>query len=94
MNPPSEAPQRAGELLHSTKTGRPVYRLQAEARINQPVLDAKGRRVGDVFDIFGPVTAPYASVRLREGVTEPPREIYLGERAERRPREKRRRQKR
>ena len=89
----SEAPRRAGELLHTTKTGRPVYRLQAEARIGQPILDGKGRRVGEVFDIFGPVTAPYASVRLRDGVTEPPRDIYLGERAERRP-QKRRRQKR
>jgi len=84
---------KAGELLHSTKTGRPVYRLKAEARINQPVLDAKGRRIGEVFDVFGPVAAPYASVRLREGVTEPPKEIYLGERTERRP-QKRRRQKR
>ena len=89
----SEAPRRAGELLHTTKTGRPVYRLQAEARIGQPVPDGKGRRVGKVFDIFGPVTAPYASVRLRDGVTEPPRDIYLGERAERRP-QKRRRQRR
>jgi len=93
MTPPTEAPQRAGELLHNTKTGRPVYRLTAEARIGQPVLNNKGRRVGDVFDIFGPVTAPYASVRLREGETEPPKEIFLGERSERRP-QKRRRQKR
>jgi len=86
----SEAPRKAGELLHTPKTGRPVYRLKAEARIGQPVLDGKGRRVGEVFDVFGPVTAPYASVRLRDGVTEPPRDIYLGERAERRPQKKRR----
>ena len=90
---PQEAPPKAGELFHSTKTGRPVYTLKTEARIGQPVLDNKGKRVGEVFDIFGPVTAPYASVRLRDGVTEPPRDIYLGERAERRP-QKRRRQRR
>ncbi len=86
--------KRIGEFLHVSKTGRPVYTLQTEARIGQPVFDAQGKRVGDVFDIFGPVTAPYASIRLRDDQKEAPKDLYLGERTERRPREAKRRQRR
>jgi len=89
-----QQPKRIGEFLHVSKTGRPVYRLQAEARIGQPVFNAQGKRVGDVFDIFGPVTAPYASIKLRDDQNEAPSDLYLGERTERRPRDTKRRRRR
>ncbi|MFH2112638.1 MAG: Gar1/Naf1 family protein [Candidatus Bathyarchaeota archaeon] len=88
------ATQRIGEVLHRSKTGKLIVRLQAEARIGQPVLDKRGKRVGQVFDIFGPVTAPYASIRMKDDETGQPDELYLGDRAERGPRPKKRRQKR
>lgn len=87
------SPQTLGEVLHRSKTGKLIVRLHAEARIGQPVLDRRGKRVGSVFDIFGPVTAPYASIRLNDETSQPD-ELYLGDRAERGPRPKRRRQKR
>lgn len=86
-------PQRL-EVLHRSKTGRLIVRLRAEARIGQPVLDERGKRVGQVFDIFGPVTAPYASIRMRDEETGQPDELYLGDSAERGPRPKRRKRKR
>lgn len=88
------ATQRIGEVLHRSKTGKLIVRLQAEAIIGQPVLDKRGKRVGQVFDIFGPVAAPYASIRMRDEETGQPDELYLGDRADRGPRPKRRRQKR
>jgi len=89
-----QQPKRIGEFLHVSKTGRPVYTLQTEARIGQPVFDAKGKRVGDVFDVFGPVTAPYASIRLRDDQKEAPADLYLGERTDRRPKDTKRRKRR
>jgi len=78
-----QQPKRIGEFLHVSKTGRPVYTLQTEARIGQPV-----------FDVFGPVTAPYASIRLRDDQKEAPADLYLGERTDRRPKDTKRRKRR
>jgi rRNA processing protein Gar1 len=38
-----------------------------ETRINEPVYNKKGDKIGSVFDIFGPVSSPYVSVRLLDG---------------------------
>jgi RNA-binding protein len=86
--------QKIGEVLHKSKSGKIIVRLQTETRIGQPVLDKKGKRVGQVFDIFGPVTAPYAAIRMKDEETGQPDELYLGDRDERGPRFKRRRPKR
>jgi RNA-binding protein len=88
------ATQKIGEVLHMSKSGKLIVRLHTEARIGQPVLDRGGRRVGQVFDIFGPVEAPYASIKLRDEKDDHPKELYLGERAEIWHRPKKRRQKR
>ncbi len=58
---------KLGDVLHrSGSSGHLIVRLEAETHIGEPVYDSKGNRVGTVFDIFGPVEAPFASVRTRE----------------------------
>ncbi|MBN2334445.1 hypothetical protein JXL21_02720, partial [Candidatus Bathyarchaeota archaeon] len=58
---------KLGDVMHrSPSTGNLIVKLEAETRIGEPVFDAKGKRVGTVFDIFGPVEAPFASVRTRD----------------------------
>jgi rRNA processing protein Gar1 len=59
--------KKLGETLHRSKSsGHLIIRLDAEARIGEPVMDSRGKRVGEVFDIFGPVETPYASVKLKD----------------------------
>jgi len=49
-------------LLHKAKSGRLIVRLTKEVRPGTPVLDDKGRQMGKVVELIGPVKAPYASV--------------------------------
>jgi len=53
-----------GVLLHQAKSGRLIVRLSSEVRPGVPLLDEKGRRLGKVVELIGPVKAPYASVAL------------------------------
>lgn len=85
---------KLGDVLHrSGSSGRLIVRLEADTRIGEPVYDGKGNRVGTVFDIFGPVEAPFASVRTREDDEETQHKaLFLGEREKRgKPRDRPRR---
>jgi rRNA processing protein Gar1 len=58
-----------GKGMHESKgNSNLVITLTSEARIGQPVTDKEGKTIGKIFDIFGPVEAPYASIKLNEGV--------------------------
>jgi len=85
---------KLGDVLHrSGSSGHLIVRLEAETHIGEPVCDSKGNRVGTVFDIFGPVETPFASVRTREdeGAAEH-RALFLGEgKRQSRPRDRSRR---
>ena len=72
---------KLGEVLHrSGSSGNLIVKLEAETRIGEPVYDDKGGRVGTVFDIFGPVDAPFASVRTRgDGDESTHKALFLGE---------------
>lgn len=55
-----------GEVLHVSKTGKLVVRLEdskVPPRIGLYVYSEKGERVGMVVDIIGPVNSPYALVK-------------------------------
>ena len=49
-------------MLHQAKSGRLIVRLTEEVRPGAVILDEKGRRLGRVVELIGPVKAPYASV--------------------------------
>jgi rRNA processing protein Gar1 len=50
--------------MHVSKsTGQMIVRAKEEASIGDFVYDSKRKRVGVVFDFFGPVGAPYIAVK-------------------------------
>jgi len=55
---------QVGILLHQAKSGRLIVRLSQEVRPGVAVLDDRGRRLGKVVELIGPVKAPYASVAV------------------------------
>jgi len=58
-----------GKGMHQSKGNKNlIITLTADARIGQPVADKAGKPIGTIFDIFGPIEAPYASIKLDEGV--------------------------
>jgi rRNA processing protein Gar1 len=57
---------RIGTVMHISKSSKNlILESSRNAKIGETVTDSKGKRVGVVFDIFGPVDRPYASVRTR-----------------------------
>jgi len=67
---------RLGKVLHvSRSSGNLILKAGKMARIGAAVLDSAGRRVGTLFDIFGPVSNPFAAVKPE--IDEPGR--YVGE---------------
>ena len=55
--------QRIGVVLHVGSSGNMILRAENLPRIGDQVTDENLKRVGTVFDVFGPVSAPYAAVR-------------------------------
>jgi rRNA processing protein Gar1 len=59
-----------GKGMHQSKgNNNLIITLLMEARIGQPVTDKDGKIIGKIFDVFGPIEAPYASVKLNDGVS-------------------------
>ena len=56
-----------GVLLHQAKSGRLIVRLTREVRPGVAILDDRGKRLGRVVELIGPVKAPYASVAVTSG---------------------------
>jgi len=53
-----------GTVMHISKsTGQLIVRAREEANIGDFVYDFKRKRVGVVFDFFGPVESPYIAVK-------------------------------
>lgn len=73
-----------GKGMHVSKgNGHLIINLEAETRIGQDVADKEGNPMGRIFDVFGPVTAPYASIKLIEGYPmgkAAGKPVFLGER--------------
>ncbi|MDV3243987.1 MAG: Gar1/Naf1 family protein [Nitrososphaerales archaeon] len=55
---------QVGIILHQAKSGRLIVRLSREVKPGAFILDDKGKRLGKVLELIGPVRAPYASVVL------------------------------
>ena len=73
-----------GKGMHVSKgNGNLIIKLETETRIGQDVADKDGNPMGKIFDVFGPISAPYASIKVIEGypmgkVSGKP--VYLSER--------------
>ncbi len=58
--------RRLGEILHSTRNGYIVVRLEEPEKLpplGVPVFNENRQRVGLLLDIIGPVKAPYGVIR-------------------------------
>ena len=86
-----------GRGMHQSKGNKNlIITLSGEARIGQPVADKDGKPLGKIFDIFGPIEAPFASIKLNDGVqlgkvAEKP--VFLGRDPPKKRRDKKRRDK-
>jgi len=57
---------RVGSVLHiSHSSGNLILKSKTDVRIGEAVRDNKGKRVGTIFDIFGPINDPYISIKTR-----------------------------
>jgi len=66
---PGERMKRVGRLLHRTTRGL-VARLEAPQKLGEPLLVRGRGEIGKIFDLFGPVSRPYALIRPRKGLGE------------------------
>jgi rRNA processing protein Gar1 len=58
-----------GKILHQSKSNHNlIITLTENAKIGDRVIGEEGKNIGRIFDIFGPVIAPYASIKLDDGV--------------------------
>ena len=58
-----------GKGMHQSRgNSNLIITLEADARIGLSVTDKDGKYLGKIFDIFGPVETPYASIKLNEGI--------------------------
>ncbi len=65
--------QRIGLVLHVSSSKNMIVKASNLPRIGDDAVDENLRKVGAVFDIFGPVSSPYVAVR--PSVEEPRRFI-------------------
>ena len=61
--------RRLGKVLHATKRGL-VVRAGQTPKPGVPVYSGKRKRVGQVWDVFGPVDNPYVCIKPAPGVAE------------------------
>ncbi|MFB0543538.1 MAG: Gar1/Naf1 family protein [Candidatus Bathyarchaeia archaeon] len=54
---------RIGVVTHlSFSSGNLILRAERDVEIGKPVYDWKKRRMGAIFDFFGPTSSPFISV--------------------------------
>lgn len=55
--------QRLGLVLHISPSRNIITKTENVPKIGDAVVDEDLKPIGKVFDIFGPVSSPYAAVR-------------------------------
>lgn len=85
--------QRIGRVLHISSNKNIILKAETLPKLGNKVMDENLRSVGTVFDIFGPVSSPYVSVKT--AAEEPHRFVghILYSVSSKPPREKRRKRK-
>ena len=59
-----ESRKRLGIVLHiSRSSSNLILDSAGETRIGETVQDAKGKKIGNVFDVFGPTSDPFIAVK-------------------------------
>ncbi|MDV3276887.1 MAG: Gar1/Naf1 family protein [Nitrososphaerales archaeon] len=55
---------QVGVILHQAKSGRLIVLLSREVKPGTSILDNKGKKLGRIVELIGPVRSPYASVSV------------------------------
>jgi len=55
--------QRLGRVLHISPSRNIIIKIESTPRIGETVVDENLKPIGKVFDIFGPASSPYASIK-------------------------------
>ena len=55
--------ERIGKVLHITSNRNIILKAENHTQIGDRVVDENIEPVGKIFDIFGPVSSPYVSVK-------------------------------
>ncbi len=50
-------------MLHISSSKNIIVKIENTPKIGETVVDENLKTVGEVFDIFGPVSSPYAAVK-------------------------------
>jgi len=65
-----------GTTLHLSRSSRNlILKAENKVKMGEAVLDSVGKRIGTVFDLFGPISNPFVAVK--PGIDDPER--YVGE---------------
>ena len=56
--------RRLGAVLHFSKSsGNLILKMNQKGKIGDSITDSNGKKIGVIFDIFGPVKTPYVAVK-------------------------------
>jgi RNA-binding protein len=55
--------QRLGLILHVSPSKNMIVKVEKISKIGETVVDENLKPVGKVFDLIGPVSSPYLSIR-------------------------------
>ena len=71
--------QRLGRVINVTPSQNLVVKVEQTPKIGFSVVDESLKNVGNVFDVIGPVTSPYAVVRplVKEPAKLAGKQLYL-----------------
>ena len=59
---------KLGTVLHlSNSSGNLILKAERKIRIGEKVFNDDGKKIGIVFDLFGPVSNPFVAVKPRLG---------------------------
>lgn len=50
-------------MLRVSRSRRVIVKLEKEVKEGRTLYDERGRKVGKVIEVFGPIRAPYASLQ-------------------------------
>ncbi|MEM3874519.1 MAG: Gar1/Naf1 family protein [Candidatus Bathyarchaeia archaeon] len=54
---------RLGRALHISPSKNVIVKVENTPRIGETVVDENLKPIGEVFDVFGPVSSPYVAVK-------------------------------
>ncbi|MCL6578479.1 MAG: Gar1/Naf1 family protein [Candidatus Bathyarchaeota archaeon] len=55
--------QRLGRVLHVSPSRSIIIQIENLPKIGETVVDENLKPIGKIFDIFGPVSSPYAAIK-------------------------------